>query len=161
MEIRQDMNPPSGDRPARRGFLGYCSTEALFVRRLQTQLAACRDSSSLDLWDEARLPAGSLWEHELADALANASFAVLFVSPDFLASPFISIYQLPHLLHAAHTGGTRIISIIARPCPFELSSLADFRPVNPPPAKPLVALSTYTRDQFLADLVRSLHQLPR
>lgn len=143
-------------QPPLHGFLSYCHADASFAQRLQTHLASCRNISPIDLWDEAHLPAGSLWKAELSKALVCTPFAILLVSPDFLASSFIISSHLPYLLHIAQTGGTRILSVITRPCLFELSPLADFQPVNPPPARPISLLSPNARDQFWADLIRSL-----
>lgn len=148
--------PNAHHRLPQRGFLCYCWADSLFAQRLQTHLTPCQNTYSIDLWDEARLPAGSLWQIELAKALDRASLAVLLVSPDFLASPFITSYHLPSLLRTARTDGTRIISIITRPCLFAESPLKDFQPVNPPPHKPLSALSRNARDQFWVDFVRTL-----
>jgi hypothetical protein len=135
-----------------RGFLGYCRADRPSAQRLQTHLAACPSPSPLDLWDEARLPAGCLWKHELTHALSSAPFAVLLVSPDFLAAPFITSDLLPPLLRNAQASGTRILSVLTRPCLFEMSPLANFRPFNDP-SRPLSTLSPSARDQLWVDLV--------
>jgi TIR domain len=146
--------------PPKRGFLGYCRADRASAHRLQTQLATCQHTCPLDLWDEARLPAGCLWQEELTHALTSASFAVLLVSPDFLAASYLTANLLPPLLRQAREHGTRIVSVITRPCLFEESPLSDFHPFNDP-NRPLSALSTNARDQIWVDLIRFLlHSTP-
>src|SRR5260370_3723516 len=112
-------------------FLCYCSQDRRAAERLQVDLAGCQHLHHLTVWDSARLPAGTLWRSELATALAFAQVAVVLVSADFLATPLITTYQLPSLLKAAQTKGTRILSVVLSPCLFEESPLIAFQPVNP------------------------------
>src|SRR5262249_40423582 len=106
-------------------------------------------------WDDTQIPAGSLWENAIATQLSTANFAVLLVSADFLASPFITTFELPKLLSAAQSGGTRILPVIVGHCIFQESRLAAFQAVNNP-ALPLNCLSTHARDEIWVSVVRSI-----
>ena len=136
----------------KRVFLCYCPQDLRAAERLQVHLAGCQHVHRLIVWDHARLPAGASWQAELAAALASAQVAVVLVSADFLATPLITTYQLPSLLEAAQTRGTRILSVILSPCLFEESPLATFQPINP--TRPLSLLSPSQRDAVWVSLVR-------
>ena len=135
-------------------FLCYCPQDLRAAERLQVHLAGCQHLHHLTIWDKARLPAGALWQAELTAALASAQVAVILVSADLLAVPLITTYQLPSLLEAAQTRGTRILSVILSPCLFEESPLMAFQPINP--ARPLSLLTPSQRDAVWVKLVRAI-----
>jgi hypothetical protein len=146
--------PPA---PQKQVLLCSCPTEVRFARRLLTHFASCQQTSGLSIWHPSLIQPGSLWQQEVTSALDAAPFAVLLISPDFLAAPFILSHQLPRLLETARTGGTRIFSVICQPCLFEESVLAAFHPFNDP-ARPLSLLSPGARDRLWISLIRTLMQ---
>ncbi len=85
--------------------------------------------------------------------------ALIKYRADFLASPFITTFELPYLLNAAESGGTRILPVIIHPCLFQESPLADFQAINKP-TRPLSLLSFGAREQVWVSLVRSLISPP-
>ena len=141
--------------PRKQGFLCYCHKDFRYANRLCIHLASCQRISGLMLWDDSQIQAGSLWKNEIASQLSAAHFAVLLISADFLASPFITTFELPYLLNAAQSGGIRILSVIVRPCLFEESPLMAFQTVNNP-AQPLSQLSSNAREQIWVSVVRTL-----
>lgn len=88
-------------------------------------------------------------------ALANASAAVVLVSPDFLASDFIQEIELPALLLSAQERGTRILPVIVAPCRYDLSPLAAFQAKNSPDS-PLSTLSKPKAESLLVALSRQI-----
>src|SRR4051794_6020223 len=80
----------------------------------------------VDLWSDDRIKVGARWKEEIQKALASARIAVLFVSPDFLASRFIQQNELPPLLQAAENEGVTIFWICLRPCLFEMTPIASY-----------------------------------
>lgn len=136
-------------------FLCYCRKDRRFAERLLVHFAGCQQVSGLAIWDDSQIQAGSLWEDEIASALEMASFAILLVSADFLASRFITTVELPRLLSSARSGGTRILPIIVQPCFFEGSPLAPFQAVNDP-TQPLSCLPVPAREEVWASVVHML-----
>jgi|SRR5579859_1906453 len=138
--------------PGSQVFFCYCQQDRQYAQRFITQLGSC---PHIDLWHEACLSAGSLWKRELDLALNSSQVAVVLVSADLLATPLITTHQLPQLLDAAQSRGTRIIPVILRACLFEESPLAVFRPLNDP-ARPLDHLPYSARERLWASLARDL-----
>src|SRR4051794_18066765 len=52
----------------------------------------------LEVWSDDHLVVGQEWRPELADAINRASLALVLVSGELLASPFIIEQELPALL---------------------------------------------------------------
>jgi hypothetical protein len=145
--------------PRKRIFLGYCRKDYRYAQRLLVHLASCQQTSGLRVWDDSQILAGSPWKIEIASATETAHFAVLLISADFLASSFITTFELPRLLNVAHVSGTHVLPVILRPCLFEESPLAAFQAVNNP-AQPLSLLPSSMREQIWVTVVRTLIQTP-
>ena len=143
--------------PHKQVFLCYCRKDLRYASRLRVHLASCQQISPLTVWDDTQIQAGSLWKSAIDSALAVADFAILLVSADFLASSFITTFELPQLLSAAQSGGTRILPVIVQPCFFEGSHLAPFQAVNNP-ARPLSRLTVAAREEIWVSVVRTLLQ---
>lgn len=140
-------------------FLCYCHKDLSYAERLLTHFASCQKTSGLAVWDDSQILPGSLWHNELACALATAHFAVLLISADFLASPFLTTQGLPQILHAAYAQTTSIFPVLLTPCLFEESSLSPFQTFNSS-SKPLSSLSPSQRDALWVRLVRTIIQTP-
>jgi len=56
----------------------------------------------------------------------------LLVNADFFASEFITSNELPRILKAAEQDGATILTIILKPCAFELSKLSEYQALNSP-----------------------------
>src|SRR5262249_7574746 len=117
----KDRNTEEGSASQKQVFLCYSHEDFRYASRLRTHLASCQQISGLITWDDSQIQAGSLWPSAIASQLSAAHFAVLLISADFLASSFITTFELPRLLNAAQSGGTRILPVIVRPCLFEES----------------------------------------
>src|SRR5262249_34673008 len=107
------------------------------------------------LWDDTQIKPGDDWNHEIEQALASARLALLLVSADFLASEFVTDEQLPRLLSAAESRGTRILPIILTPCLFWRTSLSRFKAINDP-ARPLRGLSKHEQDLVWEHVVETV-----
>ena len=73
------------------------------------------------------------------------------VSPDFLASKYISNNELPRMLQAAESDGMTIFWIPVRPSPYKHSLIGAFQAAHAP-EKPLSGLSNAERDQAFVDI---------
>lgn len=146
-ETRRSSPSPSSTGSRRdRVFISYSHADAAVLRRLQIHLVPLKRGNLHEIWDDTRIAPGQLWRNEIRKALGAAKAAVLLVSADFLASPFIMENEVPELLAAASDEGAVILPVIVSPCRFvETASLARFQSVNPP-SRPLSLMNDHERE---------------
>jgi hypothetical protein len=83
------------------------------------------------------------------------SVAVILVSADFMASEFISEYELPQLLSRAEAGGTTILPVNVAPSLFSGSGLDIFQAINPP-TRPLISMTVPEQEETLVRLATTI-----
>jgi hypothetical protein len=128
-------------QPRTKLFISYSHRDRDWLERLQVHLQPLVRSSTLDVWDDTRIQAGSGWNNEIVRALAEAKIAVLLVSADFLASDYVAQHELPRLLEAARAEGTLILPVIVSASRYlRMPELAQFQAVNDP-KRPLNSLA--------------------
>src|SRR5690606_7893081 len=114
-------------------FISYSHRDKSYLDRLMVHLRPLQKQGLIDAWADTRLQAGDKWKKEIESALKESRVAILMISADFLASDFIIDNELPPLLHAAESKGTRIIPVILKPCRFlREKNLCEFQAVNLP-----------------------------
>lgn len=79
--------------------------ERLFADYVKSTLGVTR------IWSDAWLRAGEQWEAEIERRLQSSTVAVLLVSPNFLASNFITTREYPQILARARAGKLRVVWI--------------------------------------------------
>ncbi len=134
-------------------FISYSHKDAKYLQRLQTHFAHYERMGLVDVWDDTKLPPGTLWQEEIKNVITLTRVAILLVSADFLASQFIAENELPPLLAAAQTEGATIIPVILSACAFEASALAQFRAINSP-SKPLNSIGLDEKEKIWATVAR-------
>jgi hypothetical protein len=137
-----------------RAFIDFSEHDRRFLNELHVHLDQYVQAGTVEYWDNTKILPGAQWQKEMNQALQSTKVAVLLVSASFLADPSPLQQKLFSLLPSAEEGGTRIFCVIVRPCAFEDSPLARFRPVN---TKPLSRLSLAKREEVwreVAKLVR-------
>lgn len=135
-------------------FISHASTDRGWLDRIRTQLAPLERRGAIEAWDDTRILPGAASQQELARARDATRVAILIVSADFLASPYVAEHELAPLLAAADRGDVTVLPVIVGHCLFDLEpELSKYRPVNPHDA-PLDALSPSEQDKVLAALAR-------
>ncbi len=114
-----------------RVFISYSHRDSDLMKRLQVHLAPLHGQGVVELWDDTRIRAGSVWREEISRELATCEVAVLLLSADYFASEFIQSMELPSLLEAENQRGLRILLVVLKPCRFAYSRLSQFQAVNP------------------------------
>ena len=97
-------------------FVSYSKGDRRWLKRLQVHLKPFHDRGDVEIWDDTRLVAGDRWELEIRAAMTRAAASVLLLSADFLASDFVTKYELPSILRGAEKLGTHVIPIFVGPC---------------------------------------------
>ncbi len=146
--------------PARAGaskiIISYSHKDRQWLDLLRTHLAFLEQQHMIDLWDDSQIAVGAHWRQAISDALATASFALLLVSANFLASDFIAHYELPPIRQRLSQGQLTILPLILSPCLFEESLLGDYQPFNP--GQPLSLLSFAEQEDVIVRVAREIRK---
>ena len=134
-------------------FISYSHKDSEWMKKIQTSLKPFIRDSIVDVWSDTRIKSGQFWKNEIEKALGNTKFAILLISPDFLASDFIIKNELPPLLEAAEKGGTTVLPIIIRPCSFHrFENLNRFQAINSP-STTLIEMEQGEQERIFVKLV--------
>jgi hypothetical protein len=122
--------------------------DADWLKAFQVNLKPYLHNKGITAWDDTKMWAGDEWQEEIKNALALSKVAVLLLSPDFLASDFISQEELPYLLDVSRTEQVRVLPVAVRPCAWSQTPLREKQFVNNP-SRPLSGLPLPDREQEL------------
>lgn len=133
-------------------FISYSHQDQEWLKRLLVHLRPhTRQYELMVPWSDQQLQAGTQWRQEIAAAIARAQAAILLVSPDFLASNFIAIHELPPLLSAAQREGLRVLWVPVSFSAYRVTPIAAYQ-ATLPTTRPLTSLSIADRDQALVEV---------
>ena len=138
-----------------RVFISYSHADRRWKERLATHL---RDlPGQIEVWEDGRIDAGSEWNPEIEKAIDQAGIAVLLVSDNFLASPFILEHEVPRLRERQKNQNVRVMPLIVAPCKWEeVPWLAELQVRPRDPRRPLSTRSTASTDRELTRFVLEL-----
>ncbi|SRR5579871_556503 len=132
-------------------FISYSHKDFAWLDRLQSMLKPLVRNKSLSTWDDKKIRAGQKWREEIESALSRAKVAVLIVSPNFLDSDFIAEHELPPLLKAAESAGTKVVWVPVRACLWQETPIQVYQAAHDPET-PLAALSEANQDVALVKI---------
>lgn len=125
-----------------------------YFDRLRIHLKPLEQEGLIDLWDDTKIKASSIWRQEIEKALSSSKLAILLISGNFLASDFIQNNELPPLLAAAKEGGTIVFPIIISPSRLP-KSISEIQSVNSP-SKPLTAMTYNEQEDLFVKVVEEI-----
>jgi formylglycine-generating enzyme required for sulfatase activity len=148
-------SPPERDQL----FISYSHVDREWVVRLQTMIRPLVRSHGLRLWDDSQIQPGDKWREEIETALAAAKVALLLVSPDFLASEFVTNSELPQLLAAAEAEeeGLRILWVPVRYSLVRRTQIAAYQGVGDP-GRPLAKMEDWEQDEALVKIAEEIEK---
>jgi WD40 repeat protein len=103
------------DGPGCLVFVSYSHEDTAWLKRFMIMLQPLVRNRRLAVWADEFVKVGDDWERDIARAVDRAALALLLVSPDFLASRFITDVEMP----ALRQRGVRLIPVLIRPCLWE------------------------------------------
>lgn len=138
-------------------FISYSHKDVAWKNRLVTHLRALElHRNSLTFWTDEAIAMGDDWLERIQDAMSAASVAIMLISPDFLASEFISRKEMQRLLERREQDQMPIFPILVQPCVWKrvpwLSRL-QMRPAN---AKALSKGTSHRVNEALAGIVEEI-----
>jgi len=97
-------------------FISYSHKDEAFKEALDTHLTMLKRSDKIATWNDRAILAGTEWDNEIKQQLANAHIIVLLVSASFLASDYIWKEELSHAMQRHNNGTARIIPVFIKAC---------------------------------------------
>lgn len=99
-------------------FISYSHHDKAYKERLATFLSIFGREELFRAWDDDQLRQGDDWRQRIFEAMDQAAVAVLLISADFLASPFIQEVEAKRLRQRREQGGLILMPVIVKPCPW-------------------------------------------
>lgn len=129
-------------------FISYSHKDIEYLKRLQTHLVPFEYDNKIEFWDDTRINSGNQWRAEIDKAIQETVVAILLITPDFLASRFITENELTPLIDACQAGKAKLIPVIIKHSVFlNLEKLCQFQSINDP-NEPLYGLSPIEQDKL-------------
>lgn len=141
-------------------FISYARKDEPFKDDLLTVLRPLERNGTLEIWHDRKIEEGDEWRGEIEAAMGECDMALLFVSKNFLASPFIHHAELPRLLQRRKEEGLHVVPIIISPCMWQsVPVLADLQAL-PQGGKPVIKFPAATgrRDQVWTDIATAIER---
>ncbi|WP_442941550.1 leucine-rich repeat domain-containing protein [Nostoc sp.] len=138
-------------------FISYSHKDKKWFDDLKIHLEPLIREQNLNLWDDTKIKPGAVWRDEIQIALAAAKVAVLLVSPNFLASSFISKNELPPLLEAAKAKGVKILWIPLRDCNYKATAIEQYQATYATD-RPLNTIAAGRRDKAWVDICEKINE---
>lgn len=113
------------------------------------------ETAGLSLWADRYIRIGDQWRREIGEALSRARIAVLLVSPNFLASDFITTEEFPAVLDAVSGGRLSVAAIPISSVDPNVTRL-EGRQWARAPEMPLDLLPKPKRNQALVKIVKEI-----
>ena len=142
-------------------FISYSHKDEEFKDALVTMLAGLQRQGIIEPWQDRQIEAGTEWLKVIEKAMEDCNMAVLLISPDFIASPFIQDKELARLFQRRLNEGLRVIPIIVRPCLWQQEPGIKDLQVVPKNGKAVISFSKENgdRDQVWTEIGNILRSL--
>ena len=136
-------------------FISYSHKDSEWLEKLKINLAPLTRKKLVSVWSDTEIKPGDKWKEQITKALATARVAVLLVSPNFLASDFISDQELPPLLEAERKDGLSIFWIAVSESLYTETEIASYQAANNP-SQPLDSLSPSALNKELVKVCKQI-----
>lgn len=144
---------PNADGIVNQIFVSYAHEDSDWVERLKVIMTPfLRDNHDrIKWWADREIEAGDAWNEKIDEALEKANIGVLLVSPDCLASEFITNRELPKLLEK----DKKLLWIYLKHALYEQSPVANIQALHDL-SQPLESLEVHQQNEILAEISRKI-----
>lgn len=137
-------------------FYSYAHEDEKFRKELEKHLSVLKNQGVIREWHDRKISAGSDWENEIDRYLNSSHIILLLVSPDFLASNYITRVEGKRAMERYEAGEARVIPVILRPCLWENTPFAKLQAL-PKDGKPVTKWPN--RDEAFLDVARGIRSV--
>jgi hypothetical protein len=96
-------------------FVSYSHLDKEWRKAFEQISAPLRNAIPIEFWSDEKVREGD-WDKKIRQAMARSEGAVFLVSPDFLASEYITKVEVPYFLDANKKRGLKIFWAYLEPC---------------------------------------------
>ena len=128
-------------------FISYSHQDEPFKNELVTMLGSLQRRNVIDAWHDRRIKPGEEWYPTIQKAMNESDIALFLISPDFLASGFISKHEVPPLLERRIEDGMLVVPIIVRACMWDSEPVIKDLQALPQNAQPVIEFSKENGDR--------------
>jgi tetratricopeptide (TPR) repeat protein len=100
-------------------FCSYAHKDEKFRLELEKHLSVLKNQGVIRFWSDRKISPGSEWEKQIDCHLNSSQIILLLVSPDFLASGYITSIELKRAMERHESEEACVIPVILRPCPWK------------------------------------------
>jgi TIR domain len=136
-------------------FVSYAHEDEQWLTRFRTVLGPEIKKGNIVLKTDEDIKPGAPWDDRITGWLQSAKAAVLFVSPFFLNSDFISKTELPALLKASLDRGLKIYWVLVADALWQSSPLFKVQSADRPPS-PWDKLAPAEQETKLCELAQAI-----
>lgn len=138
-------------------FVSYSPSDQSFLTEIKKHFKPFE--KQINFWDNSKILPGQNWKEEIQEAINQTKVIILLLSADFLATDFIVSKELPALLKAAENDGAVVLSVILRPCLYEvIEGLDQYQTMNPGNT-PLLKMDEMQREELYVNLVKQTNRI--
>jgi replicative DNA helicase len=134
-------------------FCSYSHEDENLKKSFETHLSPLEKSGLITQWNDRKIPAGSSWEQEINDKLADADIIILLVSPSFVASEYCYSQEMLKAVDLHESKKAVTIPVFVRPCLFESLPFSKIQGL-PKDAKPITTWSI--QDEGWIDVIKGV-----
>jgi hypothetical protein len=140
-------------------FVSYSHKDRDWLDRLKEMIAPyLREAETeMDFWDDTRLETGQQWDVEIHRALERAGVALVLVSSTFLASSYVTKYELPAMIKASDEGGLKLLWAYLSAAGWEETPLRRFQAAHDT-KHPLDGLPAADQNEVLKSIAKQIKE---
>jgi hypothetical protein len=96
-------------------FISYSHHDIAHREALDVALATLKRQRVVETWTDQEVAPGDEWNSKIREALKRADIVVFLVSPDFIASDYITDIEVREAFERHQTAASTVVPIIVRP----------------------------------------------
>ena len=144
----------SADKNRLKVFLSYSHSDWEWVERLLAHLSQAESKGLIEYWSDQEIQPGEDIERKIKKSIAEAKVFVIFANPDYMASSFLTEFELP-LIKKALKAKTLILPVRVKPiASATINGFDDYKWVN---EEAISLLSPRKQEELIIELAAKIN----